>query len=871
MDAIQTVQYLNKYARFDWTKHRRESWSETVDRVVNYLCEVGGAPITAIRTELYNAIFNQEVSPSMRLMATAGEAADRNQISIYNCSFLPLQQPSDFADLTVLLGHGVGVGFSVEQEYARKWEAIPSPSGATYTFLIPDSIEGWALSFRVVIENAMAGIETIFDYSRIRPAGAPLKTRGGHASGPGPLIDAHVAIKEILRQNTTLARPIVLFDIACHIAQCIVSGGVRRSAMITIFDWDDLEMKSAKSGEWWRWNLQRQNANISGVIDSWMDEGEWLDYVKMMDANKSGEPGLWSRYAIRSPGGLPERRKYAKGMGPNPCFAGSTIVQTVDGPKQIKDISEPTFLYSMDMNGKLCVRPSSAAFLTRRGAETVNIFVSSGNVLAVTPEHKIFVVGVGWVEAKDLQPGDVVSHFSRLRRGAAYSGVRLSTQDESEQKMEHRFVYEGVFGEIPDDYDVHHLNGNTFDNRIENLAAMPHSEHARLTALTQPNNHQVRDEKGNFVTHSESKMGAKTIKKLPEFFVEKTGYFGRRSGPFVVKVEVGEAQDVYDIQVDDSHCLIANGIVAHNCGEQILRPYEFCNLSQALIRSTDDLDTIAKKVRIAAVIGTIQSAMTKFYNINPLFTDNSREERLLGVSLSGIMDNPITASGDPEVLDMLKRSVIDTNKFWAKKLKIQQSVSTTCVKPDGNTSVLYNTAPGIHGRYAPYYIRRMQVAANTPVANYALSLGIPAEPKFGETWEDVRTIVFSFPIKSPEGAVIQRERSAIEQLNNWLLYKKHFTETNPSVTITYRPNEIEEIALWLFNNQEYAVGISFLPADDHTYVQAPYEEITEERYNELAVDFPVMTEEGFWQFENGFTDTTEAAQNLACVGGACLL
>lgn len=302
-----------------------------------------------------------------------------------------------------------------------------------------------------------------------------------------------------------------------------------------------------------------------------------------------------------------------------------------------------------------------------------------------------------------------------------------------------------------------------------------------------------------------------------------------------------------------------------------MRPYEFCNLSQAIIRNTDNLEMIVEKVRIATVIGTIQSAMTKFYNINPLFTDNSREERLLGVSLSGIMDNPITASGDPEILDMLKSTVVETNKVWARKLKIKQSVSTTCVKPDGNTSVLYNTAPGIHGRYAPYYIRRMRVAANTPVANYALAVGVPAEPVAGETWEDVRTIVLEFPVKSPEGAVIQRERSAIEQLDNWLLYKKHFTETNPSVTITYRPNEIEDVAAWLFKNQEYAVGLSFLPADDHTYVQAPYEEITEEEFLRLEATMPTLSEEDFWAFENAFTDTTEAAQNLACVGGACLL
>lgn len=302
-----------------------------------------------------------------------------------------------------------------------------------------------------------------------------------------------------------------------------------------------------------------------------------------------------------------------------------------------------------------------------------------------------------------------------------------------------------------------------------------------------------------------------------------------------------------------------------------MRPYEFCNLSQALIRSEDTLEEIEGKVRVAAIIGTIQSAMVDFKDIDMRFAKNCKEERLLGVSLSGIMDNPITAGASSDILERLKGAAIEENEKWAKKLRIKPSVSVTCVKPDGNTSVLYNTAPGIHGRYAPFYIRRMRVAANTPVANYALSVGVPAEPALGETWEDVRTIVLSFPVKSPEGAVIQRERTAIEQLDNWLVYKKHFTETNPSVTITYRPEELPAISVWLFENQEYAVGLSFLPADDHTYVQAPYEEVTEAEYERLSATFPQITEEGFWNFENGFVDTTEAAQNLACVGGACLM
>lgn len=317
MDAMQVTQFLNKYARYDWTKARREGWAETVQRTVDYLVKVGGKPVEEVRDSLYEQIFNQNVSPSMRLMATAGEAADQNQVSIYNCSYLPLQAPADFGDLTILLGHGVGVGFSVENEFVGRWQIVTPQNGTTVHFTIDDSIEGWAFSFKTAIELLISGFNVEFDYTNIRPAGAPLKTRGGHASGPAPLKEAHERIATLIKSRPgEWLTSVDLFDIACHIAQCIVSGGVRRSAMIAIFDWDDEAMKKAKSGEWWRNNLQRQNANISAVVDRWMDEEEWFDYVKLMDENKSGEPGIWSRYAIRS--SLPERRKYVRWMGPNP-------------------------------------------------------------------------------------------------------------------------------------------------------------------------------------------------------------------------------------------------------------------------------------------------------------------------------------------------------------------------------------------------------------------------------------------------------------------------------------------------------------------------------------------------------------------------
>lgn len=317
-DVLQKIQYLNKYSRFLYEKGKRETWGQTVARTVDYLKKESGAALDDnTASDIFSAIFNKEISPSMRLIATAGKAADANQLGIYNCSFLPLSSIKDFYDLTILLGHGAGVGFSVEKRYVGEWEKVPVLTKTVYNFEVEDSIQGWAFSFFAQLSNALDGYRVNFNYDKIRPSGSPLMTRGGTASGPEPLREAHVAIEKILEKRQGLhLRSVDLFDIACYIAGAIVSGGVRRSAMIAIFDHSDTDMMTSKSGEWYIDNLQRQYANISFVVDRRMTLEEWRGYVTMMDLNKSGEPGIWSRYAIKRH--LPERRQYVDTMGPNP-------------------------------------------------------------------------------------------------------------------------------------------------------------------------------------------------------------------------------------------------------------------------------------------------------------------------------------------------------------------------------------------------------------------------------------------------------------------------------------------------------------------------------------------------------------------------
>lgn len=620
-ELLQTIHFLDKYSRFDYETNRRETWEETVLRSVNFLIEKVPSDLKESTFHLlYENIINQKVSPSMRLMATAGKGAELNNASIYNCSFLPLETIQDFHDLTLLLGLGVGVGFSIEKKVVDKLPKINRKSGVTLDHIIDDNIYAWAESISFLLTQKFYGHNVHFDYSKIRPAGTPLKTRGGRASGPKCLMEAHIEIGKILdRRSGDKLKTIDVFDIACYIAGAIVSGGVRRSAMIALFDNDDEEMLHAKSGDW-RENLQRQYANISAIVDRQLTNEETDYLIDRMHNSGFGEPGIFSRYAVKNM--LPIRRRYVEGMGTNPC------------------------------------------------------------------------------------------------------------------------------------------------------------------------------------------------------------------------------------------------------GEIVLRPRQFCNLSQAIIRADDTEKELLEKVRVAAIIGTIQSSFDYFPSIHPDFKKNTEEERLLGVSLSGICDNKIL--DDPEFLAKLNHMVIQTNREWAFNLRINFSAATTCVKPDGNTSVLYNTSPGLHPRYSKYYIRRIRLQFQNPIAKWLMTKGIPCEPVNGETWENVKTVVFDFPIQSPQNIdKFQLNTTAKEQLERWENLKYYWTEHNPSVTIHYQPKELQDIKNFIFECQYFIGGLSFLE-NGHQYIQAPYEEIDETTYKQMIDSFPNIELDSFWQFETSF-DSTSTNENYACTGGACTI
>jgi len=615
----------SRYARFVDSLGRRENWDETVERYAAFMykqSKKSGYVMTEKETfKIRDAILNLEVVPSMRALMTAGDALERDNVAGYNCSFLPIDHIRAFDELMYVLLCGTGVGFSVEREDINKLPVVAEEMHQTDTTIkVGDSKVGWASAYRELISLLYAGKVPEIDVSKVRPAGSRLKTFGGRASGPEPLLDLFTFTiaafkKAIGRKFNSLE----VHDIVCKIADVVVVGGVRRSALISLSNLTDERLRNAKTGQWWVDNVQRALANNSVAYTEKPDMGIFMREWESLYASKSGERGLFNRNAA-----------------------------------------------------------------TRQ----------------------------------------------RLKSGR--SDISFS------------------YGTNP-------------------------------------------------------------------------------------------------------------------CGEIILRPNGFCNLSEVVVRPSDNLETIKRKVELATIIGTIQSTLTDFRYLRSVWKRNAEEERLLGVSLTGIMDNPLLWDmfQAPALLEELKKHAIDTNKKWAERLGIPVSAAITCVKPSGTVSQLVGTSSGIHPSYSPYYIRTVRADKRDPLAIFMQQKGFPCEP---DVTKPEATLVFSFPTKAPEGAVMRTQLTALDQLELYLIYKNYWCEHNPSITVYVREDEWMKVGAWVYENFDDIIGVSFLPYSDHTYKQAPYQEITEEEYNNLIENFPKSIE---WSELVENTDVTEGSQELACVSGAC--
>lgn len=303
------------------------------------------------------------------------------------------------------------------------------------------------------------------------------------------------------------------------------------------------------------------------------------------------------------------------------------------------------------------------------------------------------------------------------------------------------------------------------------------------------------------------------------------------------------------------------------CSEIILRPYQFCNLSSCIVRSDDDMDTLERKIRIAAILGTFQASLTNFPYLRKVWQKNTEEEALLGVSMTGILDNALLNNPDdadlPARLERLRNVAVDINAEFADAIGINRSVAVTAIKPEGTVSQLCSTASGIHPQHSQYYIRRVRADNKDPLTQFMIQSGFVAEPC---VMKPDSTTVFSFPVKVAEGALLREELSALQHLKLWLLFQRHYCEHKPSVTISVKENEWMDVGAWTYKHFDEVTGVSFLPYDGGTYKQAPYEECTEEQYNQLKMLVPDSVD---WENFKEYDDNVEGAQMLSCTAGGC--
>jgi ribonucleoside-triphosphate reductase len=622
--AYEEFIYKSRYSRWLEKENRRENWDETVARLVHYYtarcAEIATLEIDG--SELYQAIYNLEVMPSMRALMTAGPALDRCHVPAYNCAYLPVDSLRSFDETMYILMCGTGVGFSVESKYVEQLPRIAEQLEPTdTTIVVGDSKEGWARAFRELLSLLVGGRIPKWDCSRVRPAGARLKTFGGRASGPGPLEDLFEFTVRLFtgaagRRLSTLE----CHDLMCKIADIVVVGGVRRSAMISLFDCTDDRLSGAKSGAWWEAAGHRRLANNSAVYENRKpDIGFFMKKWKELYDSKSGEPGFFSRYACQRIAARNERRDATHEFGTNPC------------------------------------------------------------------------------------------------------------------------------------------------------------------------------------------------------------------------------------------------------SEIILRPFQFCNLTEIVCRSDDDFDSLSRKARVAAILGTIQSTFTDFKYLRKKWQDTCNEERLLGVSLTGVCDN-LGLLGDASVLERLRQVVIETNAEWAARLGINPSAATTCVKPSGTVSQLVNSSSGLHARHSPYYLRTVRADNKDPCTAFLKDQGVYWE---ADVMAPDTTSVFYFPIKSPEGATVREAQSALDSLELWKHLQDHWCEHKPSATINVKEDEWMDVGSWVYRNFDVLSGVSFLPYDGGTYKQAPYQEITEEEYKAFLEAHPQPEINWSLLSEYEVEDHTTASQELACTGGVC--
>lgn len=938
--------HISRYARWSDESGRRETWPETVKRYCDFFNKrFDGKFSDVIYKEVMPAILNCEVMPSMRALMTAGEALERENIAGYNCSYLAMNSKRSFSEMLYILLCGTGAGFSCERQEIAKLPSVPSSFNKTQdVIVVEDSKLGWAKGFNRLLNALWDGDIPKIDYSKVRPAGARLKTFGGRASGPEPLrhlFDYSIGLFK--RSAGRKLNSLEVHDLSCVIGEIVVVGGVRRSALISLSNLSDQRLRDAKSGQWWHDHPERALSNNSIAytekpeIEIFMEE--WLSLVK----SKSGERGIFNRVAAQKQAAKWGRDSNVN-YGCNPCcVVGDTLILTSTGHIPISSVIGQSIEV---WNGHKFseVTPFSVGV-----HPTVNVELSSGAVIQCTLNHKFVLAGGSRnqqegerVEASNLSVGDKLAKFDMpvIESGSTYSVDAYSQgfySGDGNIDLNHSLLYApkymreprliGRVGDVQNavdrktwihgsmleknfvpitgslDYCLNWLagildsdgsvtrdeNGNGFqitsidkkfldDVRImltrlgvcSNIQPM-HGEQTRSFKEDEPEYHCKKVYRlmvGNMSAYKLGELGLKTERL--EWHKEKPQ---RDAARFVTVVSVTPATDAetYCFDEPENHTGTFNGIVTGQ-SEIILRDKQMCNLSEVVVRKEDDLESLKRKARIATILGTFQSTLSDFKFISEQWTKNTEEERLLGVSMTGVLDNELMAGlkGIDElrkVLNEIRDYTTEVNLEWSEKLGIQKSASITCVKPSGTVSVLVNSASGLHTRHSEYYIRTVRTDKKDPLYNFMKDQGVYCED---DVMKPGTGAVFSFPIKAPEGCLTRDSLTAIEHLDLWMLYQREYCHHKPSITVSVKDYEWMDVGAWVWKNFDEVSGVSFLPHSDHTYQQAPYQQITKEDYERWLIEHPALVIDWTELEKYEKEDSTVASQTLACsAAGGC--
>ena len=770
--------HLSRYARWDYEKGRRETWHETIERYFNFFTEHleenhGFKLENGKRVELEDAVRELKVMPSMRCLMTAGEALKKENVSGYNCSYIKVDNQRSFDEILYVLMNGTGVGFSVEEEYCNKLPFIPEELYETETtIVVADSKLGWARAFKELISLLYGGHIPKWDVSKVRPAGAPLKTFGGRASGPAPLVDLfNFTVGTFNNAKGRKLKPIECHDIVCKTAEIVVVGGVRRSALISLSNLNDREMRFAKSGQWWEHNVHRALANNSVNYKEKPDVGTFMrEWLSLYDS-KSGERGFYSSMSAQKhveslnnrekdkDGVFIQRRVAREDFGTNPC--SEIILRS----REFCNLSE-VVLRSDDTIKSISNKIRIATILGTFQSTLTNFKYLSREWKRNCDEERL--LGVSLTGIMDCP----------LTNGA-----------NGPDKLEKTLI------------------------KLREVAVETNKEWAEKLGISRSAAITCVKPSGCFEKNQEIKTN-KGILSLDEIFKMNGIDLSEKENDYREWYEISKELIVYD----------------ENNEEQ--------SITKLFVNGVEE--TIKFTLEDGEIVECTPNHKFKL-------TDGSWKEAK-------------DLTEDDDIMKIVKKEI-------SKNLTVDIEVSGTHTYQLSNGCIVHNTvsqlvdsASGIHARHNPYYIRTVRADNKDPLCQMMKEQGFPNEP---DVTKPDHTTVFSFPSKSPEGAICRTEMSAWKQLSLWHSYAKHWCEHKPSVTVSIKEDEWVDTASWVYANFNDISGISFLPFSDHTYQQAPYQDCTEKEYKTLLNKMPKNVDwSSLAKYES--QDYTSSSQEFAC-------